>query len=118
MDWMNDQQFLTFIDELADCNWFEGPKRNHMKQSVFWDLSYKHWAMQELRDFCYRAIERNPNRLHTDIVQDFADLMDQYACQSKKSETSYIFSIAYDMAMFVLDMLLGGEFKNRRGGSK
>ena len=62
-------------------------------------LSYKKWAMDEI--LC--AIETSDSA-PTTAVERFAALIDHYACQ--KHPSSYIFSIAYDMAIWVLDILI------------
>lgn len=109
MEWMNMEQFCTFIRELADCNWFAPPTRHFMKPSTFADQSYKHWAIQELAEYCIFEAMSRPVGSPSDILQDFADMMDEAACRCISEDGRQAFSTAYDVAMFVLDLLMGGS---------
>lgn len=66
--------------------------------------SYSRWALNELRQY----IIKNRNKDPIDSLNEFKYKMDQFACQSK-SEANFIFSVAYDITVFVIDELMTYE---------
>ena len=83
----------NYISKLHD------PDRE-LKKSCFKQLSYSKWAANEVLNF----VKNRPRTPPVFSVETFASMMDEYACMNQG--TSYIFSIAYDIAMDILDMLL------------
>lgn len=74
----------------------------YLARSHFYQRSCTKWAAEEiLRTIRKRDI--SPIR----AVEEFVEKMEQYACH--RSESSYIFSIAYDIGIDILDILLAAE---------
>lgn len=71
-----------------------------MRGYDFAQESYSRWAAKEL----IACLEKNPTTPPLLVIEEFRDKMDRYACQNKDS--SYIFSVAYDMAEYIIDLLL------------
>ena len=66
------------------------------------NLYYKwasRWAINDLLEY----VMSNPDMHAINLVEEYARRMDNYACRNKKG--SYVFSIANDVAVGVLDML-------------
>ncbi len=62
--------------------------------------SYSRWAATEL----LKILQDKENIPPLIILEDFKSQMDNYACMNRAS--SYIFSVAYDMAECIIDQLL------------
>ena len=70
-----------------------------LKKGIFEQRSYQQWASKEV----LKAIEEydgNPEY----AIEDFMSKMDNYACKNPKS--GMIFSIAYDTAVWMLDVVI------------
>ncbi len=66
----------------------------------FAQRSYSNWAAKEL----LRYIESRKSYPPLLALEDFKDRMDKYSCLNPN--TSYIFSVAYDMAEYVINSIL------------
>lgn len=62
--------------------------------------SYSRWAAREI---LYR-LENDRNTPPLIIIENFRNQMDEYACMN--SCTSYMFSVAKDMAQWIVDLLI------------
>lgn len=71
-----------------------------MRKDMFNQRSYSIWAAEEV----LRAIQKNKDIQPIEVVENFIAKMDQYSLQ--KPSTSYIFSIAYDIAVDIGDILM------------
>jgi hypothetical protein len=71
-----------------------------MRKDIFNQRSYSIWAAEEV----LRAIQKNKDIQPIEVIENFIAKMDQYSLH--KSNTSYIFSIAYDIAVDIADILL------------
>lgn len=67
----------------------------------FEQRAYSLWAIEEI----IRILDTDDSKHPVDLISDFADRMDTYACTGNK-EVSWIFSIAYDVAMNALDFAI------------
>lgn len=74
------------------------------KKSKFIQSSYSRWAVEELIIF----IKQHSDMLVIDSVELFIRKMDEYSCMN--SNSSYIFSIAHDVAEDVYDNLLSNLY--------
>lgn len=100
---MSREEFLRFLNELLTTGWYAPPFRYYMKKNAFDKMSYKRWTVFELRDFAMRQpYEMRP----VDIVEKFRKMADNFACSNKAEDIKFIFSVAYDTATDILDMLL------------
>ena len=71
-----------------------------LSRGCFEQRSYAKAAVEELM----REIKESDAPPHV-VIENFMQKMDDYACLN--SHTSYMFSIAYDMAKYILDSLVG-----------
>ena len=67
---------------------------------VFKQRSHAKWAAKEVLKYVIKHKELTP----IEAVSNFAKLMDYYSC--KNPHTSYVFSVANDIAVDILDMLI------------
>lgn len=65
---------------------------------------YGLWALQELRRYLIDRGKYAPQL----IIEEFRWLMDQYCCNAKCIDASYMFSIAYDISTEMLDLCIRG----------
>lgn len=73
-----------------------------MTEAEFAQCSYSEWAAKE----CLHYIERYPEMDVLDAVDMFADKMNKYCLCHNRPECSWMFSVAYDTAIFIYDQLL------------
>jgi hypothetical protein len=67
---------------------------SHMQES------YSRWAAREI----LVMLEKNRDTPPLILIEQFRDRMDEYSCMNKY--TSYRFSVAKDMAEWIVDLLL------------
>lgn len=76
------------------------PQKIPWKRCNFDQKSYSRWAVKEV----LRYVQEHPDKSPVSVIEEFVNLMDRYACASRKN--SYIFSVAYDIAVDILDVFL------------
>ena len=82
---------------------YKKPTRYYgMDRVKFQQQSYAHSAAIELRDYLDKHRTHEP----IGLVEEFRYAMDNFACASKTSKQNFMFSVAYDVATDILDMLL------------
>ena len=74
--------------------------RKKCKKQIFLQETYSRWAAEEI----LRCIQENRSRPPVAVVEEFKDRMNHYSLMNPNS--SYIFSVAYDIAMDILDIFL------------
>ena len=72
---------------------------SYWKKELFAQQSYAIWAAKEI----YLLLCENETYPPECVVEEFANKMDNYAC--KRKETSFMFSIARDTAIDILDLI-------------
>lgn len=72
----------------------------HYKENYRDQLAYEAWGLEELLDY----IGKNPDKPLIDCVEEFVRKLNRYSMINTKS--SYMFSCAYDICTFILDMLI------------
>lgn len=77
--------------------------RYHLKKSYICQRSYSIWAAEEV----LRTIRKRKDVTPIVAVEEFVYRMEYFAL--KRPEASYIFSVAYDVGMDILDILLAAE---------
>lgn len=106
---MDTQRALLILKEIKD-EWYTNPvssktKMPNMKKCLFDLFSYQRWAIDEIR----REILENENKHPIEVLEDFKYKMSYAACRANSMDSNMIFSIAYDVAIDVLDILKGGD---------
>ena len=71
-----------------------------IRKKNFQQLSYSKWAANEVLSYVLKRPDVRPVK----TVEYFAKKMDAYACKNGKA--GYAFSVAYDISMDILDMLI------------
>lgn len=95
---MNKDYILSVIKDYAD-EYLKVPQRR-LSRGDFEQRSYQRWAVDEI----LRAIEKSNSAPPIVAVEDFIRKMDEFSC--KNHRTSIIFSVAYDVATDILDLLI------------
>lgn len=96
---------LAFIDELYDSAWYRKPRSfgaKRMKETTLANMSYRRWALNELKMF----LESCPNHEPIFLIEKYREVMDNKSCEGKTEEFRQAFGYCYDIATEVLDMLL------------
>lgn len=99
---MNMKCILSMIDELRD-KWYKPPTSYHLKKAYFEYQSYKRSAMDEIRFYLMEHENEDP----ITAMENFRYMVDHFACNTKNGSANFMFSIYYDVATDVLDVLLG-----------
>lgn len=69
----------------------------------FTQASYSRWAAEEIIIYILSHVNLTP----IEAVEEFRDLMEDYATRDRyDKQNSYIFSVAYDVATDIYDILL------------
>lgn len=96
---------LSVINDLRD-EWYKPPSSYyHRKRIEFERQSYTRSAMDEIRFYLMGHENENP----ITAVEDFRYMVDCFACKTKNGEANFMFSVYYDVATDILDVLLGME---------
>lgn len=101
---MNDHNYiLGIIDTLRD-GWYTSPINYyyHRKKLDFEYQSYRRTAIEEIKQYLIEHKDQNP----VDTIEDFRYQMDIFACNAKGDYANFMFSIYYDVATDILDVLL------------
>ena len=100
---VNMKYVLSVIDELRD-EWYKPPMRYyHRKRADFEYQSYKRSAMDEIKFYLMEHENEDP----VSAVEEFRYMMNRFACETKNGGVNFMFSIYYDVATDILDVLLG-----------
>lgn len=94
------KQALQVVDSLRQ-GWYDPPVfyQNNIR---FMQRSYTHSAILEIERYLKEHEGCNP----VDVVEDFRGEVGDYACQAKNEMTCFMFSVYYDVATDVLDVLI------------
>lgn len=76
--------------------WIKTWKYREFQQDV-----YTKWALREILNILIKRQDQPPLQ----VLEEFKEQMDEYAC-SGDSKYNYMFSVAYDTAQWVIDLLL------------
>lgn len=94
---------LSAIDSLRE-GWYFSPVIYHGKtKAEFKYRSYAHSGLEELNLYIVEHVDVDP----ITAIEDFRHIVDNFACETKSYELNFMFSIYYDVATDVLDVLLG-----------
>lgn len=81
-------------------------KTSYRKSVDFAFTSYSISAYKDILDH----IEQRRNESPLTVVEEYRNRMDMYACS--RSDGSYLFSVAYDVATGILDDLIAEEVRH------
>lgn len=100
------QHALSVIQEVKQ-KWYESPVKYYncnsaLKKVDFEYQSYKRSGINEIILYLLDHTDQKP----IDAVEDFRYLMDKFACETKNGGANFMFSIYYDVATDILDVLL------------
>ena len=94
---------IELIDEMVCRDWYKEPSTYYgVTKQEFLLSSYKTWALHELRVYVLQHPKDDP----ITCIENFRHMVDGYACDSKTPDANFMFSVSYDVATDVLDMLL------------
>lgn len=93
---------LSIIDSLRE-GWYDSPITYNKKRAYFECESYQHSAIGEIRRYLMDHNKEDPIK----VVDDFCYMVDDFACKTKNSTASFMFSVYYDVATDIMDALLG-----------
>lgn len=79
-----------------------------IKKIVFEQKSYERSAVDEIKKY----IINNGYRDCISVMEEFRSMVDDFACKSTDGDTGFMFSVYYDVATDVLDMLLERGYYN------
>lgn len=95
---MGNDYILSVIREFADECLKEPQYR--LSRGCFEQRSYQRWAVDEI----LKNIEESKFTPPVLVVEDFIRKMDDFSCKNKKA--GIIFSVARDVAIDILDVLI------------
>ena len=100
---MNMKYILSVIDEFRD-EYYKSPTSYYHRRKVDFEYqSYKRSAMDEIKFYLMEHENEDP----VSAVEEFRYTMNSFACETKNGGANFMFSIYYDVATDVLDVLLG-----------
>lgn len=104
---MSYQDFIKMLYELQNSGWYERPVKR-MKNGTFIKNSLRRWALSEIIFYVKQKHKAGWDPIYT--MEQFCKTTDDFACTDKKNDfnenIAYTFSIAYDVGMEILDMLM------------
>lgn len=104
-----ERALLIIRDYILDLGFKEGSQFNDsgcrvrripIKRKYFDQKSYSNWAANEVLLYVQKHSDMSP----IEAIEEFAKKVDRYSV--KNPNTSYIFSVAYDVAMDILDVFI------------
>ena len=92
---MYDEIMFTILERICDLK----QSTSYWQKELFAQQVYTIWAAKEI----YFLLSENDIYPPEVVVEEFANKMSDYA--SKRKETNFMFSIAYDTAIDILDLI-------------
>lgn len=100
---VNMKYVLSVINNLRN-EWYKPPSSYyHRKRAEFEHQSYARSAMDEIRFYLMEHEKENP----ITTLEKFRSMVDGFACETKNDGAKFMFSVYYDVASDILDVLLG-----------
>lgn len=93
------------VKRLCEYNrkYLEEPRAG-MTAARFDNCSYQKWAFEEI--ICKVIESQEPPSM---VIEEYIKMMDRFSTTGHSSKTRIIFSIAYDMGLLALDIVLKGD---------
>lgn len=79
------------------------------------EMEYQSYTKSALNDIL-TLLNTDSSVLPLDAVMEYRKKMDDFACLSKSPDSSFIFSLAYDVAEYVIDEMI--KIENGKGNKK
>lgn len=98
---MTVKHVLLIISKYRD-DWYKPPTSYKQKRVDFEYQSFKRSACEELILYLSSHSDQNP----ISAIEDFRHMMDDFACRSKTSSANFMFSVYYDVATDLLDVMI------------
>lgn len=98
-DYVDENYYYMNFPNMFKC------RRNHEMQ-WFYELSYRQWAAYEILDLLKQEDE---DHLVINDLEDIRKMFDDFACRAAGDDARHMFSIAYDIATEMVDIILGME---------
>lgn len=95
---------LSIVDKIRN-DWYDPPRNCRKKRIEFEYQSYKKSALDEIKMYLMENENENP----ISLMEIFRSRMDDFACRSKSGTANFMFSVYYDVATDVIDVLIGEE---------
>lgn len=96
------------LNRIRSC-YYEIPQPRHfLTEEEFFYRSTSRWAVKELENAVYNS-QDNPYK----VISLFIKKMDKFALKAKTDNQKQIFSIGYDIAIWVEDMVLADVVERR-----
>ncbi len=102
---MTIQQAISVVDTLEQ-GWYGPPVYYYIKKSQFIYDSLLRSGMEEIKYYLSEHCDQNP----ITAIEEFRHQMDVFACRTKSGDASFMFSVYYDVATSVLDVMLEKEW--------
>lgn len=93
---MNESAIQTVKEYIADLK----PPKYRLKRSFFEQKTYSIWAAKEVLQYLWS----HPDTPPIIAIEEFIEKMDKYSLKNR--ESSFIFSVAHDIAEDILDIFL------------
>lgn len=92
---------LSIIDSLQH-GWYNPPVNYYQKRINFETQSYRHSAIREILFYLLDHVDESP----ISAIEDFRRLVDGLSCIGPNENVRFMFSVYYDVATEVLDVLI------------
>ncbi len=100
---MTMKYILSVIDQTRD-EWYKPPTTYYKRKRVDFEYqSYKRSAVDEIKLYLMAHQDQNP----VELIEEFRHMMDCAACETKRGSANFMFSIYYDVATDILDVVIG-----------
>lgn len=100
---MSMKYVLSVIDQARD-EWYKPPTTYYEKKRVDFDYqSLKRSAVDEIKFYLMEHEDQNP----IDVIEEFRYVVDHLACNAQNGTKNFMFSIYYDVATDILDIVVG-----------
>lgn len=104
---------ISVINDMCS-DWYGPPTKYYgPRRVIFIQRSYAHSAIKEIKRCLMGANEyseiRYKNKDPFDLIEDFRKMVDYFAGNTKNGDTKFMFSVYYDVATDVLDILINEQ---------
>lgn len=96
------KDYIFFLLDEMEREDYTPPSSYYMRDDVFMYQSHRHWAIKEIKLYFEERIDQDPLYL----IENFRRMVDYYSCKTKVKELDIMYSVAYDVATDVLDVLI------------
>lgn len=107
MDSKKNVRLLRAIDRYIKEEYLPPTKKDYyeLDRTMFAFHSYKCWAAKE----AWKFLNNHCDKPILDCLEDFRNMMGDYACETRNPDANFAFSIGYDVGTDILDFVIGYE---------